>query len=85
VLSIRVFTAVLHATHTKSFKIQNFKTQLFQVLCLYLTHLLHNMFSAYLAIFRRIKIVGEIVACMYTVITHVTFSQFYDLNLKSEL
>jgi hypothetical protein len=42
--------------------------------------------SAYLAIIRYIKIVVEIVAILYTVVTRVaTFSQFYDLNLKSEI
>jgi hypothetical protein len=45
---VHVFTAISRATHTKSYKIQNltfFKSQLFQVVCLYVTRLLHNMFQ----------------------------------------
>jgi hypothetical protein len=39
--------------------------------------------STYLAIIRCIKIVGEIAALLYTVVTLLdTFPQFYDLILK---
>lgn len=40
-LFIHVFSAVSNTVHTKSFKI--FKIQLFQVLCVCLTHPLHNI------------------------------------------
>jgi hypothetical protein len=41
--------------------------------------------SAYLAIIRCMKIVGEIYALLYSVVTHVSSSSFYDLNLKFEV
>jgi 3-hydroxymyristoyl/3-hydroxydecanoyl-(acyl carrier protein) dehydratase len=43
---INVFTAISHSTHIQIFKIQNLKfLKLSSVVCLYLTHTLHNTYQ----------------------------------------
>jgi hypothetical protein len=87
-LFINVFTAVLCATHTKSFQIQNLK---FKTLICFSFYVLFNTaiaqhVSVYLAITRCTEIAGGIAALLYTVVTCFDgFSYVYNLILKSKV